>query len=386
MLAPHNLFDIALPDRTLCLTFDDGPGPHSAAIGRLLAANGIRATFFVVGKFALERPEVLDELHAQGHLIGNHTFEHPDMPFFVSAGGDARDQIIRTNQLIQKYNHNKPTYLRATYGKWSPEVTRALRVDLRSDYMHVGPVHWDIDGIDCWYWQQGKSVPEAAQAYWEAIHAKGRGIVVMHDHAADMDTVARRTRTLALCEQLVPRLLASGYRFIGLDEIDDPQLTDPRHDTFALKGPGGVFLRHSDEAGAPLHWDGRSAREPTAQFRLERAAEGKVMLCTPGGHYLSVDAERDPTVRLASRSEHALMDMIPLAEGDFMLRCGNGHHLAGANEAGGRLLANAPYLRQAWRFTYAPPGSATLRRPSAGQRWAHARRRLLFIKSKLMHG
>ena len=116
MLATRNIDDIRLPDKTLCLTYDDGPGPQSAELGRFLAERGIRATFFVVGKFALERPGVLDELHEQGHIIGNHTFEHPDLPFYVSLEGDVRDQLIRTNVLIRKYNWNKLTYFRATYG------------------------------------------------------------------------------------------------------------------------------------------------------------------------------------------------------------------------------------------------------------------------------
>jgi len=79
MLAPRNIVDVDLPDKTLCLTYDDGPGPASAAIGRFLHGHGVRATFFVVGKFAVEHPEVLDELHAQGHIIGNHTKNHPDL-------------------------------------------------------------------------------------------------------------------------------------------------------------------------------------------------------------------------------------------------------------------------------------------------------------------
>ena len=88
MLAPLNITDIGLPPKTLCLTYDDGPGPDSAELGEFLAARGVRATFFVVGKFAGARPQVLDALHAHGHIIGNHSFEHPDMPYYVSIDGD----------------------------------------------------------------------------------------------------------------------------------------------------------------------------------------------------------------------------------------------------------------------------------------------------------
>ena len=70
-----------LPPKTLCLTYDDGPGetrgdgsgPRTLELGRYLFVQGIRATFFVVGKNVERYPEVLPQLQAWGHLIGNHT-------------------------------------------------------------------------------------------------------------------------------------------------------------------------------------------------------------------------------------------------------------------------------------------------------------------------
>jgi len=293
MLAPRNIVDVDLPDKTLCLTYDDGPGPASAAIGRFLHGHGVRATFFVVGKFAVEHPEVLDELHAQGHIIGNHTFEHPDMPYYVSVNGDVRDQVIRTNTVIQKYNKDRPTYFRATYGKWSPEVAAELNVDPRSSYRHVGPVYWNIAGIDCYYWKLGKSVEEAAEVYLKDIESKGKGIIVMHDGIADMDTVAAKSRTLELTRHLIPKLQALGYRFVGLDEIDDPQLTSPAADTFGLKGHNGRFLRYADGERAALDWSGRSIKDDRVQFFMEDKGKGKIVLRTAEGRYLIVNPDAD---------------------------------------------------------------------------------------------
>ncbi len=67
----------------------------------------------------------------------------------------------------------------------------------------------------------------------------------MHDGTADMDTVAAKSRTLELTLYLVPKLKALGYRFIGLDEIDDEQLKSPLLDTFGLKGHNGRFLQQT---------------------------------------------------------------------------------------------------------------------------------------------
>jgi peptidoglycan/xylan/chitin deacetylase (PgdA/CDA1 family) len=389
MLAPFNITNIGLPPKTLCLTYDDGPGPDSAELGEFLAARGVRATFFVVGKFAGARPQVLDALHAQGHIIGNHSFEHPDMPYYVSIDGDVRDQVIRTNTLIQKYNHGKGIYFRATYGKWSPEVAKELNIDSRSSYRHVGPIYWDIDGIDCHYWRLGKSVQEAAQAYLDSIEKKGRGVIVMHDGVADMDTVAARNQTLALTKQLVPKLQAMGYRFVGLDEIDDPQLTQPLADTFALRGPMGKFLRYSDAEDSTLHCSASALKERGTQFIMEHRGEGKIALRTADGRYWQVDPDADPTVRLnrpkGECSAFALFDEIPVSPGRMMLRSHNGNYLAGEAPNGGLLLANAPFMRQAWCFGYVPGNGAYLKPVSLAKKIEHIRKRLLFVKSKLLY-
>lgn len=385
MFALQNITDIDLPNKTLCLTYDDGPGPGSAEIGRFLAERGVRATFFVVGKFAVEHVEVLDGLHADGHIIGNHTFEHPDMPYYVSVNGDVRDQLIRTNTLIQKYNQDRPIYFRATYGKWSPEVANELNVDVRSSFRHVGPVYWDIDGIDCYYWKLGKSVEEAAEAYLGQILKKNKGVIVMHDGIADMDTVATKNQTLELTKRLVPKLQELGYRFIGLDEIDDPQLTTPLSDTFALKGQNGKFLKYTESGSSTLDWSGGSINEDGNQFVMEQKGEGKIVLRTADGRYLQVDPETDETVRLGDDcSVFALFHNIPVNDGQIMLRSHNGNYLAAETKQGGLLKANAPFMRQAWCISYVPRTGAYLKPVSFSQKMNYVKKRLLFVKSKLL--
>ncbi len=385
MLASRNISDISLPPKTLCLTYDDGPGPGSAEIGSFLASRGVRATFFVVGKFALEHPEVLDALHADGHIIGNHTFEHPDMPYYVSVAGDIRDQVIRTNTLIQKYNQGRATYLRATYGKWSPEVAAELNVDLRSSFRHVGPIYWDIGGVDCLHWRLGHSVEEAAADYLRVIEEKGRGVIVMHDGIADMEAVATRNLTPELTRMLIPMLQERGYRFVGLDEIDDPQLTDALNDSFALQGQNGRFLRCTSAADdAVLDWSGRRASDGDARFVLEVRAHGKVVLRAGDGRCLWVDPESDPTVRLRAEPDaFSVFDQIPVRDGQFMLRSHNGNYLAAESAQGGRLQANAPYMRQAWGLRFVP-GHAYLKPLGFADKLDLMKRRLRFVKSKLL--
>src|SRR5262249_23713763 len=92
----------ALPFGTICLTYDDGPGetagcgpgPRTSELGAYLAEWRVPATFFVVGKFAGSLDHVLGQLKAQGHLVANHTFNHPHLV------RDVRDQEKLVDQLL----------------------------------------------------------------------------------------------------------------------------------------------------------------------------------------------------------------------------------------------------------------------------------------------
>src|SRR5580692_5349503 len=63
------------------LTFDDGPNDfYTPRLLDLLAQHQVRATFFLIGNFVRDRPEIVRQIHAAGHLIGNHTTTHPWLP------------------------------------------------------------------------------------------------------------------------------------------------------------------------------------------------------------------------------------------------------------------------------------------------------------------
>ncbi|RYE19715.1 MAG: polysaccharide deacetylase family protein, partial [Sphingobacteriaceae bacterium] len=179
MYATHSINGAHLPHKTLCLTYDDGPGVHTLAIAQFLYEQQIRATFFVVGKYAVEQQATLAQLQAMGHIIGNHTYDHPDLPYYVSINGDVQNQVLRTDAVIKPFV-NQPTFFRVPYGKWSVEVANELNSNLLCAVNHFGPIHWDIAGIDCYYWQLEKSVAETVESYRNTIREVGKGIVVMH--------------------------------------------------------------------------------------------------------------------------------------------------------------------------------------------------------------
>src|SRR4051812_20456190 len=80
--------------RELALTFDDGPNdPWTLRIIEVLAKSGVTATFFMVGKYVDQRPDIARAVADAGHVVGNHTYTHPNLIF--QSEWQLRDEISR---------------------------------------------------------------------------------------------------------------------------------------------------------------------------------------------------------------------------------------------------------------------------------------------------
>src|SRR3954470_5859801 len=72
--------------KKLALTYDDGPNdPHTQHLLDVLAKHNVKATFFLIGKFVQQRPDIVARIIAEGHAIGNHTQTHPRLPLLSAA-------------------------------------------------------------------------------------------------------------------------------------------------------------------------------------------------------------------------------------------------------------------------------------------------------------
>jgi peptidoglycan/xylan/chitin deacetylase (PgdA/CDA1 family) len=228
MFLAEQIKNIPLPDKTLCMTFDDGPGettccgkgPKTEKLAEYLAEQGIRAAFFMVGRFIERFPEIPPSVSALGHIIGNHCYSHSGrLPDLLNEGKDIVWEIERVDQLIRAYLPADKVYFRAPWGEWTPEVAARLNEQIGNGLDHIGPFHWDIDTDDWSFWRDNRSAEDCAGSFLAKIERVGRGIILMHDSSADDPQARRNNLALETVKLMVPRLRDLGYRFADLDDL-----------------------------------------------------------------------------------------------------------------------------------------------------------------------
>jgi peptidoglycan/xylan/chitin deacetylase (PgdA/CDA1 family) len=236
-----------LADKKLALTFDDGPSEVTSELSAYLESEGVKATFFVNGAYIAGREDVLRQVVADGHLVGNHTQTHAALTTLSPAG--VVEEVSLTDALIAEYVSPEKLFFRPPFGDWSDEVSQALSKSAMNKYS--GPIGWDIgDHLgpntaadwDCWDENNGtRTVAECGALYLEETEAKGRGIVLLHDGPPE----GNGAKTLAMVRDIVPKLKAAGYTFARVDEA------------FAVGATGGSPSGTSSGAGS-----GEAAADP----------------------------------------------------------------------------------------------------------------------------
>ena len=180
--------------KKIALTFDDGPHPYyTQQLLKGLKERNVKATFFITGQNVKAYPEIVKEIYAEGHLIGNHTYSHIQL---TSKNEESfKQEIVRTNEAIKEVTGQDTIYVRPPYGSWNKEFEKEL---------NMFPVLWTVDPLD-WCSSDASRIVRSV-----CSKAKENDIILMHDQY-------KTTVTAAL--KIVDELTQKGYEFVTVDEL-----------------------------------------------------------------------------------------------------------------------------------------------------------------------
>jgi peptidoglycan/xylan/chitin deacetylase (PgdA/CDA1 family) len=193
----------------IALTFDDGPNPAvTPKLLELFDRHSVRATFFLIGKFARACPALAREIADRGHLLGNHTENHANLIFQSPTG--LQEELQRCQDALATATRSAPPlWMRPPYGYRSPLLKKAIR---RAG-IH-GIVMWSKIG---WDWTPQPPERLIARLATVGRPSRTRGdIVVMHDgdHRA---LGGDRHHVVAALEHWLPRWRDAGFEFVTID-------------------------------------------------------------------------------------------------------------------------------------------------------------------------
>lgn len=178
----------------VALTFDDGPHPvYTPELLDGLKERGVCATFFVVGENIPGNEEILRRMDAEGHLIGNHTYNHVKLSDLDSARACA--EVEKTNALICEVTGKEPEFIRPPFGEWKKAMECSFEMI---------PVLWDVDPLD-WTTKNTALVVERVLK-----DTKPGNIILLHDYYQSSVDAAL---------EIVDALTERGYKFVTVDEL-----------------------------------------------------------------------------------------------------------------------------------------------------------------------
>lgn len=192
----------------LALTFDDGPNPAwTPQLLDILAARNVHATFFMVGGFAKAEPPLVRRVAAAGHLIGNHSWSHPNMA--RSASSRIREELTRTSDTLAQITGTPIRFFRPPYGARRPFALRTARE------LGMTPVMWNAMTND-WVEPSADRIAGGLIAKVERNRQHGfASNIVLHD-GGHHGLGANRGPSVSAVEQLLARYAAIRH-FVTLD-------------------------------------------------------------------------------------------------------------------------------------------------------------------------
>jgi peptidoglycan/xylan/chitin deacetylase (PgdA/CDA1 family) len=191
--------------KRIALTYDDGPNdPHTLKLLEVLARHEVHATFFMIGRYVRQRPDIVLDVSRAGHVIGNHTLTHPLLIFESAAR--TRAELVECRAALTDAVGKHSNLFRPPFGGRRPVTLRIAR-DLGLE-----TVMWNVTGYD---W----NAPSAAHVEKKVMgQTHGGDVVLLHDggHRA---MGADRGPTVIATDNLIRRYKDQGFQFVTVTEM-----------------------------------------------------------------------------------------------------------------------------------------------------------------------
>ncbi|MER5833568.1 glycosyltransferase [Streptomyces sp. NPDC002130] len=227
---------LRVPDHRLVLTFDDGPDPiWTPKVLDVLKKHDAHAVFFVTGTMASRYPDLVRRMVEEGHEVGLHTFNHPDLSY---QSKKRIDWELSQNQLALSGAAGIRTSLfRPPYSSFADAMdNRSWPV---TEYIGRRGYITVVNNTDSEDWRK----PGVAEIVRRATPKGGKGaIVLMHDSGGD------RHQTVEALDRMLPDLREQGYEFSNLTEaLDAPSAHSRVTGLDRWKGAAWIFLVQASE-------------------------------------------------------------------------------------------------------------------------------------------
>ena len=193
----------------IALTYDDGPNDAATLdLLEVLARHNARATFFMIGRFARQRPEIVRAVHAAGHLVANHTMTHPWLTF--KPAREIREELRACNEALEDILGTPIQYVRFPHGARRPAVLRIARE------LNLKPVQWNAMGKD---WQPigADGILTRLEGDLRRARRQNTGANILLHDGCDSTMGADRTATIQATEQLLQRFTREGRHTVTID-------------------------------------------------------------------------------------------------------------------------------------------------------------------------
>src|SRR5258708_4982353 len=154
--------------KQLALTYDDGPNdPHTQRLLEVLARHEVHATFFLIGRYVQQRPEIARQIAEAGHAVGNHTFTHPLLIFKRAA--EIRQELSDCHAALQDAVGEHSNLFRPPFGGRRPAALRIARE------LGLTAIMWNVTGFD---WN---APPSSVIEQKVAKQIRGGDLILQHD-------------------------------------------------------------------------------------------------------------------------------------------------------------------------------------------------------------